>query len=190
VPAQALEDWPDPTGGRSKGELKQFVEQRLLSRIARGNRLALRTLYELYFPRLAGFFAHLTLTECTSMTVENLIMATMHAVHRSSAAFNPGEAVHVWIMRTAFDNARVCPVSQSSRHPGTSVIAQLDRLPIEGRAVMHLVYTGFGREETAAVLGVSPGCVDVLLAHARTLSKTPSQNCHARRGSDPVRLSV
>jgi hypothetical protein len=151
VPAQCLEDWPDPTGGRSKGELKQFVEQRLLSRIARGNRLALRTLYELYFPRLAGFFAHLTLTECTSTTVENLIMATMHAVQRSSAAFNPGEAVHVWIMRTAFDNARVCPVSQSSRHTGTSVIAQLD----------------------------------LLLAHARTLSKTPSQNCHARRGAIP-----
>ena len=126
-------------------------EAALIDRIAAGDRGALQTLYEIYFPRLVPFFTHVS-----SAPVEELINDTFFDVWQDSDMAVVGESIYVWIMRIALSHARL--------HGYTAPSAGLT---LDQRAVMYLVYTGRAREEVAAIVGVPRGGVDALLSRSR-----------------------
>ncbi len=164
-----------------------LTEQQLVARMATGDRAALRSLYWVYFPRLAKFFAHLT-TTTTSGIIQDLINDTMLGAWRASGSFESNSSVYVWIMSRAFVNARahlnrgndlrhgaaldalrtvagytLAETTQESQ----SVRGAFVGLRVVERAVVHFVYTGRSRQEIATILSVSCECVNEILAGAR-----------------------
>ncbi len=163
------------------------TEQQLIARMATGDRLALRTLYWLYFPRLARFFAHLT-TTTTAEIIERLINDTILGIWRASGSFESNSSVYAWIMSLALVNGRAYLDRGSDRRhtaaldlpdagaahifSGTtqewqSLRGTLASLGVMERAVVHFAYTGCSRHEIAAILHVSCERVDEMLTRAR-----------------------
>jgi DNA-directed RNA polymerase specialized sigma24 family protein len=169
------------------------AERALVACISAGDRSAMEKLYVLYFARLANFFLHLT---ARVDLVEALINDTMLEVWREGAPNERNASVAVWIMGLAYSRGRkyVAKVGGSGLHapPSTehtehtehdhprsmtlkgSPDESLLRLPVEERALLHLVYAGaHSRQDIAKIMNISCKCVDVLLADAR---------CGLRRG--------
>ena len=134
-------------------------EAQLLARIAARDRCALLTLYEIYFPRLAAFFTHL------SMPIETLINDTLLDVWIDSDVVYSTGSTFVWIMRIALRRARLYSTQWRPKDAGPTAL--LANLSIEQRAVMHFVYTGRSRDEVGEILGVSREGVDTLLGESR-----------------------
>jgi RNA polymerase sigma factor (sigma-70 family) len=168
-------------------------EGALLALVSTGDRGAMEQLYIRYFARLASFFRNMTVR---ADLVGELVNDTMFEVWKSGESIGPDASVRLAIMRLAysrvhkyFAEARASePRSQGDvrdREQLTSLGATatpadlevfLSELPVEERAVMHLVYAnGCSRRETAEVMGVPCDCVDVLLRHVRARAKLQLQ---------------
>lgn len=163
----------------------EAAERALLALVSTGDRCAMEQLYARYFVRLASFFQNMTVR---ADLVEELINDTMFEVWKTGESIGPNGSVLLAIMRLAysrvykfFAEARADePRSQrdvQDRELSTSLETTaspsdlqifLSKLPIEERAVMHLVYaSGCSRRETADVMDVACECVDVLLRDVR-----------------------
>jgi RNA polymerase sigma-70 factor, ECF subfamily len=158
----------------------------LLAFISAGDRSAMDKLYALYFARLANFFLHLT---TNADLVEELIDDTMVEVWQKSASIGANASVAVTIMRLAYSRGQKCFAETRATRPHVqrgiqdtdhdiTLPTTLDRpsslqdfllkLPVEERAVLHLVYTGgHSRRDIADIMKISCECVDVLLGDAR-----------------------
>jgi DNA-directed RNA polymerase specialized sigma24 family protein len=141
----------------------------LLAFISAGDRSAMDRLYVSYFASLANFFLHVT---AHADLVEELINDTMLEVWREGASIGANASVAVSIMGLAYSHGqkRVAKVgaqrlhSQASSCPDDSLL----RLPVEERALLHLVYVGgYSRRDVARIMNVSCEYVDVLLSGAR-----------------------
>ena len=158
----------------------------LLALVSAGDRSAMDRLYVLYFASLANFFLHLT---AHADLVEELINDTMVEVWREGASIGANASVAVSIMGLAYSHGKrrvtkvgVLPHAQPSalntehdRPRSTTTLeasSRLDefllRLPVEERAVLHLVYSGgHSRRDIADIMNISCECVDVLLRDIR-----------------------
>jgi DNA-directed RNA polymerase specialized sigma24 family protein len=165
------------------------AERALLALVSAGDRSAMAKLYMLYFPRLANFFLHLT---AYADIAEELINDTMVEAWQESASIGANASVSVAIMSLAYSRgqkrfaeagatrlyAHTQPGTQDTDHDGTPLFTTSDtpsnpqeflpRLPVEERAVLHLVYaSGHSRQDIAEIMNTSCECVDVLLGDAR-----------------------
>lgn len=143
---------------------KQAAESQWVAQIAAGDRGALQALYEIYFPRLARFFSHLT-----AAPVEELINDTFLDVWRRSGEFNAPESVWVWILRLALDHAR--------RQQPTEAMDE--------SALTYLVYTGCARDEVAEILNLSFATIDMLLTQVRFRHAHPRKMAPAQTRAAP-----
>ena len=161
----------------------------LLALVSTGDRRALDQLYIRYFARLAKFFQNMTLR---ADVVEELINDTMLEVWKAGEPLLPDASVLLAIMQLAYSRVQQYfaevradePRSQRDVHDWErsrptlaeaircNLLTFLSKLPIEERAVVHLVYaSGCSRQEIADVMGIACEHVDVLLGVARaTLS--------------------
>ena len=171
-----------PEGNQSTEE----AARALLSPFSTGDRCAMDALFILYFAQLAYFFRNLT---ARADLAEELINETMVEVWIDRASIGANASVSLVIMGLAYSRVqkRVAearanpPPPQAVIHdkdhdsppPTIAAIpsnraAFLSRLPLEERAVVHLVYAnGHSRREIAAIMNISCECVDVLLSCAR-----------------------
>jgi RNA polymerase sigma-70 factor (ECF subfamily) len=161
------------------------AERALLAFISAGDRSAMDKLYVLYFARLANFFLHLT---AHADLVEELINDTMVDVWQEGASIPANASVSVAIMGLAYSRGqkrfaearvtrpRVQRAIQEMGHdsplPTTlempSSFHFLLKLPVEERALLHLVHAGgHSRRDIADIMNISCECVDVLLGDAR-----------------------
>jgi DNA-directed RNA polymerase specialized sigma24 family protein len=161
------------------------AERALLALVSAGDRSAMDKLYVLYFARLAKFFLHLT---AHADLIEELIDDTMVEVWREGASIGGNPSVAVWIMGLAYSHGKrrvakvgallhAQPSAPHTEHdrPGSTTLeasSRLDefllRLPVEERALLHLVYSGgHSRRDIADIMNISCECVDVLLSDIR-----------------------
>jgi len=162
------------------------AERALLALISAGDRSALDKLYVLYFARLAKFFLHLT---AHADLVEELVNDTMVEVWREGASIGGNPSVAVWIMGLAYSHGKKGVAKGGARrlHGQPSVLqtehdsprsttleasSRLDEfllsLPVEERALLHLVYSGgHSRRDVADIMNISCECVDVLFGDIR-----------------------
>jgi DNA-directed RNA polymerase specialized sigma24 family protein len=164
------------------------AERALLAQVSAGDRSAMVKLYMLYFPRLANFFLHLT---AYADIAEELINDTMVEVWQEGASIGADASVSLAIMSLAYSRgqkrfaeagatrpyALAQPGTQDTDHDSPLLTTSetpsnrqefLPRLPVEERAVLHLVYaSGCSRRDTAEIMNISCECVDVLLGDAR-----------------------
>ena len=143
-------------------------------------------LYVSYFASLANFFLHVT---AHADLVEELINDTMLEVWREGASIGANASVAVSIMGLAYSHGqkRVAKVGAQRLHSQpSSLYTEHDgprsttleasscpddsflRLPVEERALLHLVYVGgYSRRDVAGIMNISCEYVDVLLSGAR-----------------------
>jgi DNA-directed RNA polymerase specialized sigma24 family protein len=161
------------------------TEQALLALVSAGDRCAMDQLYIRYFARLAKFFQNMTLR---ADVVEELTNDTMLEVWKAGESIRTNASVLIAIMRLAYSRVQQYfaearadePHSQRDVHDweqSKSMLARatpsalqifLSKLPVEERAVAHLVYaSGCSRRETADVMKIACDCVDVLLRAVR-----------------------
>jgi DNA-directed RNA polymerase specialized sigma24 family protein len=177
----ATREYP-PAGQQSNEE----AERALLALVSARDRSAMEKLYVLYFARLANFFLHLT---TQGDLVDELISDTMVEVWQEGASLGENSSVSVAIMRLAysFGKSRIVEASETRPHlrhalqdtdHDSPLSTALDtasskqdcflNLPIEERALLHLVYArGHSRRDIAHIMNISCECVDVLLGDAR-----------------------
>ena len=177
------------TGQSSAGnQSTEAAERALLALVSTGDRCAMDQLYLRYFARLARFFQNMTVRVDL---VEELINDTMFEVWKEGASIGTA-SVFLAIIRLAysrvqkhFTEARADePHSQQDVQDGelsTSLLTTdtpsdlqifLSKLPVEERAVVHLVYgSGCSRRETAGIMKIACDCVDVLLRDVRVSAK-------------------
>src|SRR5260221_415544 len=162
------------------------AERALLALISAGDRSAMDELYFLYFSRLAKFFLHLTVH---ADLVEELVNDTMVEVWRAGASIGGNPSVAVWIMGLAYSHGRrrvakvgallhAQPSALHTEHDRSRSATTLEassrlnqfllRLPVEERALLHLVYSGgHSRRDITDILDISGEWVDVLLGAIR-----------------------
>jgi DNA-directed RNA polymerase specialized sigma24 family protein len=180
-----------PAGRVAAGRLSadhqstEAAEQVLLALVSTGDRCAMDQLYIRYFARLAKFFQNMTLR---ADVVEELINDTMLEVWEAGESIRTNASVLLAIMRLAYSRVQKYfaeagadePPSQRDVHEWEQsksmlVLAApsdlqifLSKLPVEGRAVVHLVYaSGCSRRETADVMRIACDCVDARLRAVR-----------------------
>jgi RNA polymerase sigma-70 factor, ECF subfamily len=155
----------------------EAAERALLALVSTGDRCAMDQLYIRYFARLANFFRNMT---ARADLVEELINDTMFEVWKAGESIGPNTSVLLAITRLAyarvhkfFAEARADePHSQRATATPSDLEVFLSDLPVEERAVIHLVYaSGCSRRETAEVMDLACGCVDGLLRDVRAKAK-------------------
>ena len=181
-PADSVETTHPSVGKQSTEE----AERALLALVSVGDRSAMVNLYILYFARLANFFRHLT---AHADLTEKLIDDTMVEVWQEGASIAANVTVSRAIMGLAYSRGQKRfaeagitrpPVQPAIEETGrdSPLLATSDTpsnprdflvgLPVEERAVLHLVYAGgHSRRDIADILNISCECVDVLLGDAR-----------------------
>jgi DNA-directed RNA polymerase specialized sigma24 family protein len=135
-------------------------------------RVAIDQLYMRYFAQLAKFFQNMNV--CAHL-VEELINDTMFEVWKEGASIGANASVRVAIMRLAYSRVQKHFAEakiDTPTNPPPSLQVILSKLPLEERALMHLVYaSGCSRRETADIMRITCHCVDVLLRGARASAK-------------------
>ena len=163
----------------------EAAERALLALVSTGDRCAMDQLYIRYFARLAKFFQNMTLR---ADVVEELVNDTMLEVWKAGESIRTNASVLLAIMRLAYSRAQKYFAearadalhSQRDVHDweqSKSMLARaipsdlqifLSRLPVEERALVHLVYaSGGSRRETAEVMRIACDYVEVLLRAVR-----------------------
>jgi RNA polymerase sigma-70 factor, ECF subfamily len=178
------------TGHASAGKLSMEAGERaLLSLVSAGDRCAMEQLYIRYFARLAKFFQNVT---TRADLAEELINDTMFEVWKEGASIGANASVFLAIMRLAYSRVQKHFAEPSADEPHSQRDVQdressksllttdtssdlqifLSKLPVEERAVVHLVYaSGCSRRETADIMKIACDGVDVLLRDARASAK-------------------
>jgi len=167
----------------------EVEERALLALVSTGDRWAMDQLYIRYFARLARFFENMTVRVDL---VEELVNDTMLEVWKAGHSIRADATVFLVIMRLAyscaqkyFAEARADEAqSQGDAHdwngsesplaaatlPDLQIL--LSELPVEERAVLHLVYAnGCSRRETAEIMKRACDSVDALLLGVRAKAK-------------------
>jgi DNA-directed RNA polymerase specialized sigma24 family protein len=190
-PADSVETTHPSVGKQSTEE----AERALLALISVGDRSAMVNLYTLYFARLANFFRHLT---AHADLTEKLIDDTMVEVWQEGASVAANVTVSRAIMGLAYSRGQKRfaeagvtrpPVQPAIQETGrdSPLLATSDTssnpkdflvgLPVEERAVLHLVYaSGHSRRDIADIMNISCECVDVLLGDARLRLRRSSRS--------------
>jgi DNA-directed RNA polymerase specialized sigma24 family protein len=163
----------------------EAAEPALLALVSIGDRCAMDQLYIRYFTPLAKFFQNMTLR---ADVVEELVNDTMLEVWKAGESIRTNDSGLLAIMRLAYPRVQqyfaevkadelysqhdVHDWEQSksmlagATHSGLQIF--LAKLPVEERAVVHLVYaSGCSRRETADVMKIACDYVEVLLRAAR-----------------------
>jgi len=170
----------------STAQLRDDAEQRLLVRVAAGDREAFRELYINYHRRLVRFLMRLTRR---SDLAEEVINDTLWVVWRQAAAFRGDSRVSTWIMGIAYrralkalqqtkwmramtalpdDSALLAADDLGQSEVNEWVMQGLRQLPIEQRLVLELAYDfGHSCEEIAAIVDCPVNTVKTRLFHAR-----------------------
>jgi RNA polymerase sigma-70 factor, ECF subfamily len=178
------------TGQSSAGnQSTEAADRALLALVSTGDRWAMDQLYLRYFVRLATFFQNM---KVRVDLVEELINDTMFEVWKEGASIGATASVFLVITRLAYSRVQKHlaearadePHSQrdvQDRELSTSLLTAdtpsdlqifLSKLPVEERAVVHLVYgSGCSRRETAGIMKIACDCVDVLLRDVRASAK-------------------
>ena len=178
------------TGHASAGKLSMEAGERaLLSLVSAGDRCAMEQLYIRYFARLAKFFQNVT---TRADLAEELINDTMFEVWKEGASIGANASVFLAIMRLAYSRVQKHFAEPSADEPHSQRDVQdressksllttdtpsdlqifLSKLPVEERAVVHLVYaSGCSRRETADIMKIACDGVDVLLRDVRASAK-------------------
>ena len=164
----------------------EALERALLALVSNGDRCAMVQLYIRDFARLATFFRNMTVR---ASLVEELINDTMLEVWKAGESIGRNVSVSLAIMRLAYSRVHTYFAEARAEEPHSRRDVQdreqssslgvtanpsdlhifLSKLPVEERAVMHLVYaSGFSRRETADVMDVACDCVDGLLREVRS----------------------
>jgi RNA polymerase sigma factor (sigma-70 family) len=187
---------PTPPAGRiatgrfsAAHQSTEAAERALLALVSRGDRRAMDQLYLRYFARLAKLFENMTLR---ADLVEELINDTMLEVWKAGESIRTNASVLLAIMRLAYSRVQKYFAEAKADEPHSqrdvqdweqskSMLAKatpsdlqifLSKLPVEERAVMHLVYaSGCSRRETADVMKIACDRVDVLLRAMRASAK-------------------
>jgi RNA polymerase sigma-70 factor (ECF subfamily) len=184
-----------PAGSVATGRLStghqstEDAERALLILVSTGDRHAMDQLYIRYFARLAKFFENMTLR---ADLVEELINDTMLEVWKTGRSIRTNASVLLAIMRLAYSRVQeyFAETRPDARHSqlaahdwgqANSMLATatpsdlqnfLSKLPVEERAVLHLVYaSGCSRREAADVMKIACDCVDALLCDVRASAK-------------------
>jgi RNA polymerase sigma-70 factor (ECF subfamily) len=178
------------TGHASAGKQSMEAGERaLLSLVSAGDRCAMEQLYIRYFARLAKFFQNVT---TRADLAEELINDTMFEVWKEGASIGANASVFLAIMRLAYSRVQKHFAEPSADEPHSRRDVQdressksllttdtpsdlqifLSKLPVEERAVVHLVYaSGCSRRETADIMKIACDGVDVLLRDVRASAK-------------------
>jgi RNA polymerase sigma-70 factor, ECF subfamily len=178
------------TGHSSAGnQFAEGAEGLLLALVSTGDRCAIDQLYIRYFARLAKFFQNMTVR---ADFVEELINDTMFEVWKEGASNGTSASVMVAVMRLAYSRVQEHFAEAGADEPHSQRDVQdrelsksllttdmlsdlqifLSKLPVEKRAVMHLVYaSGCSRRETADIMKIACDSVDVLLRDVRASAK-------------------
>jgi RNA polymerase sigma-70 factor (ECF subfamily) len=178
------------TGHASAGKQSMEAGERaLLSLVSAGDRCAMEQLYIRYFARLAKFFQNVT---TRADLAEELINDTMFEVWKEGASIGANASVFLAIMRLAYSRVQKHFAEPSADEPHSQRDVQdressksllttdtpsdlqifLSKLPVEERAVVHLVYaSGCSRRETADIMKIACDGVDVLLRDVRASAK-------------------
>lgn len=178
------------TGHASAGKQSMEAGERaLLSLVSAGDRCAMEQLYIRYFARLAKFFQNVT---TRADLAEELINDTMFEVWKEGASIGANASVFLAIMRLAYSRVQKHFAEPSADEPHSRRDVQdressksllttdtpsdlqifLSKLPVEERAVVHLVYASeCSRRETADIMKIACDGVDVLLRDVRASAK-------------------
>jgi RNA polymerase sigma-70 factor (ECF subfamily) len=187
---------PTPPAGRvATGQVSadqqstEAAERALLALVSIGDRCAIDQLYIRYFARLARFFQNVTVR---ADLVEGLINDTMFEVWKQSASIGANASALLAIMRLAYSciqkhfaegrpqephirrdvHGRDLFKSLPTTHTPSDLQIFLSKLPVEERAVAHLVHaSGCSRRETADIMRIACDCVDRLLHNVRASAK-------------------
>jgi RNA polymerase sigma factor (sigma-70 family) len=154
-------------------------EREHLQRIAAGDPLALRALYDMYYPRMARFVLRVT---GDADAVPEVINDTWHTIWHEARGFKDDRNVAIWIFGIAWRRALRALAERSGAGPGNraskgaadAVGADRERelvlagLTAEQRAVVELTYFfGYTYGEIATILGCSETVVKRRLFDAR-----------------------
>ena len=164
-------------------------ERALLTRIAARDETAMKELYLLYHPRLAGFLTRLT---ARPELAEATINDTFWVVWNLAGEFRGNSRVSTWIfgityrrgLKTLRDAGRPPTDAVVGSEAATAEPAQqkldewpnvaLHRLPFDQRMAIALAYNvGHSCEEIASIMQCIPNTVKTHLFHARRKLKTP-----------------
>jgi len=178
------------TGHSSAGnQAPEAAERALLTLVSTGDRCAMDQLYIRYFTRLSKFFRNVTVR---ADLVEELINDTMFEVWKKGASIGANAAVLLTIMRLAYSRVQQHFAEARAGEPHSERDLQdeelsdsllttdmpadsrnfLSKLPVEKRAVVHLVYASrCSRRETADIMKIACDDVDVLLRDVRESAK-------------------
>jgi len=160
------------------------AERELVDRIARGDRVAMTRLYEMYMPRLARFLQRITQD---SALIDELVNDVMMSVWQHADTFRGDSAVSTWILGIAYRRGldavrkrkryqellRAAPAQQSPPGVGELVAnrdldALLLELTPEQRAVAELSFHfGFSYPEIAETLDLPVNTVKTRMFYAR-----------------------
>jgi RNA polymerase sigma-70 factor (ECF subfamily) len=164
-------------------------ERALLSLVSAGDRCAMEQLYIRYFARLAKFFQNVN---TRADLAEELINDTMLEVWKERRSISANSSVLLAIMGAAYSRVQKHFAEAKANDPHLQGAVQdtehsrslltidtpsdlqivLSKLPVEERAVVHLVYaSGCSRRETADIMNISCDCVDALLSDARACAR-------------------
>jgi DNA-directed RNA polymerase specialized sigma24 family protein len=186
---------PTPPAGRVATERSyegnqstEAAERALLALVSTGDRCAMDQLYIRFFARLSKFFQNMAVRRDL---VEDLINDTMLEVWNEGASMGPNSFVLFEIMRLAYSRVEKHFAETRADEPHSQRDVQerelltlpardapsdlqifLSKLPVEERAVVHLVYaSGCSRQETADIMTIACDSVDMLLRDVRASAK-------------------
>jgi RNA polymerase sigma-70 factor, ECF subfamily len=168
------------------------AEQRLLERVAQGDRQAFQELYVAYHRRLARFLTRLT---HGYPIAEEIINDTMYVVWRKAAGFRGQSQVSTWIMGIAYRRAlkalkrestaahvpcvpddeelQATDAEQRTGELREWIGQALDQLPAEQRMAVELTYyVGLSCQEIAAIMECPVNTVKTRMFHARRKLRT------------------
>jgi RNA polymerase sigma-70 factor (ECF subfamily) len=164
-------------------------DQRLLDRVAQGDRDAFQHLYQVYHRRLARFLVRLTRRQ---EIAEEIINDTLWIVWRKAPEFRRHSLVSTWILgiayrrglktlrrqqaiaaQAAIENAPP-PVDESipARERAEWIERALAQLPVEQRTALELCYyMGYSHDEIAQIMECPVNTVKTRMYYARQKMK-------------------
>jgi len=157
-------------------------ELALLARVGRRDEAALKTLYDLYYPRLARFLLRITRDPSTVIEIINDVFLV---VWNTASEFRGDSSVSTWIFSIAYrKGARTLSRTRPTEVLHDERLTQCDHADSEGvrrdldkalervspqqRAVIELTYYfGYTYSEIGQILGCPENTVKTRMFHAR-----------------------
>ena len=160
------------------------MDRELVERIARGDREALQCFYHSYFTRLCRLVASM-MPEADGLLIETIVNEATFEFWKTSGRVDTHASIPVWIMRLTVTEAQrahsaprrpMATRNNRSNQPSSGSEAWiasprlrrvLRPLSVAQRAAIHLVCTGYNRQQVAEILRIPTAAVDIVLSDAR-----------------------